>query len=92
MLWVPISTLTSCFTFGWDVCFTSEPSPKDTLQNLISAAVAMDDVDEYIAQVLRCGTLLGPFITEDLPFDVAHSPVGSQKHRSKSRRTIIDCS
>ena len=58
------------------MCFTSEPSPKDALRNLLPAAVAMDDVDKNIAQVLHCVTLLGPFVTEDLPFD---RPVCSQE-------------
>ena len=81
------------FRFGWDVCFLSPPHPKDAQRNLPSADFAKKDVDKYIKQELEHGTLLGPFNPDELPFPVAHSPIGTvEKPRSETRRTIIDCS
>ena len=81
------------FKYGWDVGFLDSPAPKDALFNLPSANLAKADVDKYVQQELEFGSLLGPFHSDDLPFRVAHSPIGTvAKEHSKTRRTIIDCS
>ena len=58
------------FRFGWDVSFTAEPRPKDAKWNLQGASLFQGDVQHYIDQELKFGSLVGPFDANELPFDV----------------------
>ena len=80
------------FCFGWDVSFTSPPEPKDAKWNLQGASLFQQDVQKYVDQESKFGTLVGPFKDSELPFRVFCSPINTvDKKNSKVRRTVIDC-
>ena len=80
------------FRFGWDVSFTSEPKPKDAQYNLQGASLFQKDVQHYVDQESRFGSLVGPFDPSKLPFKVYCSPLNTvNKKGSKVRRTVVDC-
>ena len=47
--------------FGWDVSFIEEPKPKDAKWNLQGASLFKDDVQIYVDQESKFGSLIGPF-------------------------------
>ena len=57
------------FKYGWDVSFTAKPFPKDAKWKLQGASLYESDVQHYINQELKFGSLVGPFDSGELPFN-----------------------
>ena len=55
--------------------FTTEPKPKDAKWNLQGASLFQKDVQIYVDQEQKFGSLVGPFEQSELPFDVYCSPL-----------------
>ena len=80
------------FEFGWDVSFVSEPRPKNAQWNLQGASLFEKDVQVYVDQESKFGTLVGPFVESELPFKIFCSPLNTvTKKNSITRRTVVDC-
>ena len=87
------SNLVEAYVFGWDMSFLAAPTPFDAPRNLPSAALAPEDVDQYISTELAHGALVGPVNLALCPFKIFHNPIGTvPKANSKVRRTIVDAS
>ena len=79
--------------YGWPLNRKEAPVSK-TFYNHKSAERFPEEVDRYIADELRHGTLLGPFVTSPFPWEVTGiSPMSTRpKKGSQKRRIIVDLS
>ena len=81
--------LLDAMVFGWDQSFSSPLEPLDAPRNLGSASMAAEDVDAYITNELRYGSIVGPLDPATFPFRLYHNPIGTvPRSNSSTRRTI----
>ena len=78
-------------TYGWDLSFLDNPSPRDAPVNHPSAYEHAEAIDEYIAVELAHGSLVGP-LPADTPFPLFRSPLATVPKPPDKWRTITDCS
>ena len=85
--------LVAAITYGWDSDFSEPPHPKDATRNNASALQYPEHCLHYVQKELVFGSLIGPFLPDEIPFPFFRSPFGSvDKTNSVWRRTVTDCS
>ena len=75
-------------TFGWPLNHDGRPTTC-TFRNHPSALQFSEHVDRYVEKEMRCGSLLGPFLTLPWEEGVAVSPMSTCPKRGSDRRRII---
>ena len=78
--------------FGWPINFTNDTLPNPPQRKDSFAMNFEIDIDNYIAEELASGRIIGPFINNPFRIQPAIAPIFSVPKKEGGRRVIVDCS